>query len=39
MRPFENTMRKIWGQKWVDFKENRMLVKTNNRFEKEYIKR
>ncbi|MEZ4969020.1 MAG: cupin-like domain-containing protein [Flavobacteriaceae bacterium] len=34
MRPFENTMRKIWGQKWVDFKENRMLVRTNNRFGK-----
>ncbi len=35
MRPFENTMRKIWGQKWVDFKEERMLAKTNDRFGKE----
>ena len=32
MRPFENTMRKIWGQKWVDFKEKRMLIKTNKKF-------
>ena len=32
MRPFENTMRKLWGQKWVDFKEKRMLIKTNKKF-------
>ncbi|MCK0145113.1 cupin-like domain-containing protein [Arenibacter sp. F26102] len=35
MRPFENTMRKLWGQKWVDFKEKRMLIKTNNRIGKQ----
>jgi hypothetical protein len=32
MRPFENIMRKIWGEKWVRFKEDRMLRKTNKRF-------
>ena len=32
MRPFENTMRKLWGQKWVDFKEKKMLIRTNKRF-------
>jgi ribosomal protein L16 Arg81 hydroxylase len=32
MRPFENGMRKIWGQKWVDYKEKKILVKTNQKF-------
>lgn len=33
MRHFENLMRKSMGQKWVDFKENRMYQKTNRRVE------
>ncbi|MCM4151389.1 cupin-like domain-containing protein [Arenibacter sp. N53] len=35
MRPFENTMRKLWGQKWVDLKEKRMLLKTNKKLKKQ----
>ncbi|MCM4170027.1 cupin-like domain-containing protein [Arenibacter sp. TNZ] len=35
MRPFENTMRKLWGQKWVAHKEERMLRKTNKKFGKQ----
>jgi len=31
MRNFENLMRKTWGQKWIDYKENRTLTKTNQR--------
>lgn len=34
MRHFENLMRKSFGQKWIDFKENRMVQKTNRRVEK-----
>jgi len=34
MRPFENGMRKIWGQKWVDYKEKRILAKTNKKYAK-----
>ena len=32
MRNFENIMRKTFGQKWVDYKEKRMLRKTNKAF-------
>jgi hypothetical protein len=32
MRPFENIMRKIWGQKWVDYKEARIVRKTNKKY-------
>ena len=35
MRFFENSMRKIWGQNWVNYKEARILRITNKRFEKE----
>lgn len=35
MRPFENTMRKLWGQKWVDYKEDRMVKQTNKKFGKQ----
>lgn len=31
MRHFENFMRKSFGQKWIDYKENRTLQKTNRR--------
>lgn len=31
MRHFENVMRKSFGQKWIDYKENRTLSKTNKR--------
>ncbi|MGO3181404.1 MAG: cupin-like domain-containing protein [Aequorivita sp.] len=31
MRHFENLMRKSFGQKWIDYKENRTLEKTNKR--------
>lgn len=34
MRNFENVMRKTFGQKWIDYKENKTLVKTNKRVEK-----
>jgi ribosomal protein L16 Arg81 hydroxylase len=34
MRHFENLMRKTLGQKWIDYKENRTLEKTNKRIEK-----
>ena len=34
MRGFENVMRKIWGQKWVDKKEARTLRVTNRKFAK-----
>lgn len=32
MRNFENIMRKTLGQKWVDYKEKRMINKTNKKF-------
>lgn len=35
MRFFENIMRKLWGQNWVNYKEARILRITNKRFEKE----
>jgi hypothetical protein len=35
MRFFENIMRKLWGQNWVNYKEARILSGTNKRFEKE----
>ena len=31
MRHFENAMRKSFGQKWIDYKENRTFIKTNKR--------
>jgi hypothetical protein len=31
MRHFENIMRKSFGQKWIDYKENQTLSKTNSR--------
>ncbi len=31
MRNFENVMRKFFGQKWIDYKENRTLTNTNKR--------
>lgn len=34
MRPFENVMRKIWGQKWVDYKESSIVRKTNRKYAK-----
>jgi len=34
MRPFENIMRKIWGQKWVAYKEARVVKKTNKKYGK-----
>tara|TARA_R110002072_G_scaffold142804_3_gene288343 strand:+ start:54043 stop:54930 length:888 start_codon:yes stop_codon:yes gene_type:complete len=34
MRPFENIMRKSFGQKWVDYKEAKILNKTNRKFVK-----
>ncbi|RMA65715.1 cupin-like domain-containing protein [Ulvibacter antarcticus] len=34
MRPFENIMRKSFGQKWVDYKEAKILSKTNKKFSK-----
>ena len=35
MRFFENIMRKLWGQNWVNYKEAWILRITNKRFEKE----
>ncbi|MBT0607737.1 cupin-like domain-containing protein [Aequorivita echinoideorum] len=35
MRNFENVMRKSFGQKWIDYKENRILQRTNKRFANE----
>ncbi len=32
IRHFENLMRKTMGQKWVDYKENRMISQTNKKF-------
>ncbi len=32
IRHFENLMRKTMGQKWVDYKENRMIRQTNKKF-------
>ena len=32
IRNFENIMRKTMGQRWVDYKESRMLVKTNKQY-------
>ncbi len=34
MRHFENGMRKIWGQKWIDYKEELIVKRTNKRFGK-----
>lgn len=34
MRNFENVMRKTFGQRWIDYKENATLKKTNKRAEK-----
>ncbi len=34
MRPFENIMRKVCGQKWVDYKEARIVRKTNRKYAK-----
>lgn len=34
MRPFENIMRKIWGEKWVNYKETRIVEKTNKKYAK-----
>src|SRR5690554_1093373 len=34
MRHFENIMRKSFGQKWIDYKENHTYKKTNNRVAK-----
>lgn len=34
MRPFENIMRKLWGQTWVDRKEARILRTTNEKVRK-----
>ena len=34
MRRFENIMRKIWGQKWVDYKEERIVRITNKKYAK-----
>lgn len=31
MRNFENVMRKSFGQKWIDYKENQTLINTNKR--------
>lgn len=31
MRHFENVMRKSFGQKWIDYKENKTLSRTNKR--------
>ena len=35
MRRFENIMRKIWGQKWVDYKEARIIRVTNRKYAKD----
>lgn len=32
MRNFENLMRKTIGQKWVDYKENKIIKRTNKKF-------
>lgn len=32
MRNFENLMRKIMGQSWVDYKENKIIKRTNKKF-------
>jgi len=34
MRPFENVMRHTFGQKWVDYKEAKIIRKTNNKHRK-----
>lgn len=34
MRPFENIMRRSFGQKWVDYKEKKIVKKTNKKFPK-----
>ncbi len=38
MRHFENLMRKSFGQKWIDYKENRTLTTTNRRAAKNKAK-
>ena len=34
MRPFENVMRKLWGERWVNYKEKRVLTRTNKKMAK-----
>ena len=34
MRNFENIMRRIQGEKWTDYKENKVLREVNKRYEK-----
>ncbi|PKQ45489.1 cupin-like domain-containing protein [Confluentibacter flavum] len=36
MRTFENFMRRIIGQSWVNYKENRMVTRMNNKYRKTY---
>src|SRR5690606_34249382 len=36
MRTFENIMRRIIGQKWVDYKEESTLKRVNRRYKKKY---
>tara|TARA_B100001179_G_scaffold232167_1_gene224127 strand:- start:495 stop:1385 length:891 start_codon:yes stop_codon:yes gene_type:complete len=36
MRPFENVMRLTFGEKWLNYKENKVLRKTNKRFKKQH---
>ena len=36
MRTFENMMRRIIGQKWVDYKEENTLKRVNRRYKKKY---
>ncbi|MCM4169018.1 hypothetical protein KCTC52924_00218 [Arenibacter antarcticus] len=35
MRPFENIMRKLWGEKWVAYKETRMVRNINKKYGKQ----
>lgn len=37
MRTFENLMRRTVGQKWVDYKENKMVKRMNRKWENENI--
>ena len=36
MRTFENLMRRTIGQKWVDYKEEKMVKKVNKKYKKQY---
>lgn len=36
MRTFENLMRRIWGQAWVDYKEEKMVQRMNRRYKKQH---